>query len=117
MLQGIKKMKKLDVATLSTKALNQLHNQILSELEKRSEKQKAIQEVKKLASSKGIDLKDLVDEISAKSKTKNGRIRAAVPVKFRHPENTTLTWTGRGKRPNWFREALNEGLSETDLAA
>ncbi len=112
-------MKKLDVSTLSSKALNQLHNQILGELEKRSEKLKAIQEVKQLASSKGIDLQDLVEEISAKTKVKvkTGKIRPSVPVKYRHPKNDSLTWTGRGKRPNWFREALNEGLSETDLAA
>lgn len=34
--------------------------------------------------------------------------RAAVAPKYRNPENTTQTWSGRGKRPHWFVEALKK---------
>lgn len=34
--------------------------------------------------------------------------RAAVAPKYRNPENPTQTWSGRGKRPIWFSEALKK---------
>lgn len=37
-------------------------------------------------------------------------------VKYRHPENAELTWTGRGKQPGWLRAAL-EQYDEQDLLA
>ena len=37
-------------------------------------------------------------------------------VKYRHPENSELTWSGRGKQPGWLRSAL-EQYDEQDLLA
>jgi DNA-binding protein H-NS len=37
-------------------------------------------------------------------------------VKYRHPENAELTWSGRGKQPGWLRDALQE-YDEQDLLA
>ena len=37
-------------------------------------------------------------------------------VKYRHPENSELTWSGRGKQPGWLRAAL-EQYDEQDLLA
>ena len=37
--------------------------------------------------------------------------------KFRHPENPEVTWSGRGRKPKWFVEALERGMSEGDLLA
>lgn len=34
--------------------------------------------------------------------------KAAVPPKFRNPDNASQTWSGRGKRPIWFAEALKK---------
>lgn len=55
-------------------------------------------------------------------KTGRGRKLAVVEtakverVKYRHPENAELTWTGRGKQPGWLRAAL-EQYDEQDLLA
>lgn len=35
--------------------------------------------------------------------------------RYRHPENPTLTWTGMGRKPNWFIKAIESGMSEEDL--
>jgi len=32
--------------------------------------------------------------------------KAAVAPKYRNPENPSQTWSGRGKRPLWFSEAV-----------
>ena len=41
--------------------------------------------------------------------------RATVPPKYRHPENPALTWSGRGRRPQWFVDALTGGTTAGDL--
>ena len=38
-----------------------------------------------------------------------------VAPKYRNPANPEQTWTGRGKRPRWFSEALAKGRKESDL--
>ena len=38
-----------------------------------------------------------------------------VPPKYKHPRNSKLLWTGRGKKPLWVRECLEEGLTLEDL--
>ena len=39
--------------------------------------------------------------------------KPAAPVKFR--DEAGNTWSGRGKRPNWFKAALESGKSPEDL--
>lgn len=34
-----------------------------------------------------------------------GRKRRSAGVKYRHPKNPSLTWSGRGRHPNWIVEA------------
>ena len=42
--------------------------------------------------------------------------RAPAVAKYRHPENAALTWSGRGRKPQWFVSALTSGKSADDLA-
>jgi DNA-binding protein H-NS len=41
-------------------------------------------------------------------------VRKPVPVKYRDQDGHT--WTGRGKRPNWFKSALEAGKKPEDFA-
>ena len=41
--------------------------------------------------------------------------RAPVAPKYRHPENAGLTWSGRGRKPQWYVEALTAGMAIEDL--
>lgn len=36
--------------------------------------------------------------------------------KFQHPENPSKTWSGRGRQPQWFKDAVANGMTEADLA-
>lgn len=38
-------------------------------------------------------------------------------VKYRHPDNPSLTWSGRGREPKWLEEARNDGYEEESLLA
>ena len=35
--------------------------------------------------------------------------------KFQNPDDPTQTWTGRGRQPVWFKEAIAAGKREDDL--
>jgi DNA-binding protein H-NS len=39
-----------------------------------------------------------------------------VAPKYRNPADPEQTWSGRGKRPRWFNDALKAGKKEKDLA-
>jgi len=41
--------------------------------------------------------------------------KKTVAAKYQHPENPTITWSGRGRKPKWFEEALASGVKEEDL--
>jgi DNA-binding protein H-NS len=48
--------------------------------------------------------------------TRGGKHKAAVAPKYRNPDNTAQTWSGRGKRPTWFVIALKKkGMTAESL--
>ena len=56
----------------------------------------------------GYSLADLIGKAKTKPK--------ASPPKYRHPENSALTWSGRGRQPAWIKEGLQAGKSLDDYA-
>jgi DNA-binding protein H-NS len=54
----------------------------------------------------GFTLKDLLGPI------KNTTV--SVP-KFRNPATPSQTWSGRGRPPQWFKDAIGDGMTEVDL--
>ena len=73
------------------------------------QKAEARAKVEALAREMGYSLAELVG-----TETKSARAPAA--AKYRHPENPALTWSGRGRKPQWFVEALEAGRTASDLA-
>jgi DNA-binding protein H-NS len=58
--------------------------------------------VKALAERAGFSVSELFPDRQA-GKAQRGKTRVA--VKFRHPKNPSLTWTGRGRKPRWLVQA------------
>lgn len=51
-----------------------------------------------------------VAEVVGNSKPETAKKeRKKVEPKYAHPENPELTWTGRGRKPIWISEALENG--------
>lgn len=71
------------------------------------EKSAARAKVEALAKELGYDVADLFD-LPRKAKLVS-------EAKYRHPENPSLTWSGRGRKPQWFGDWLNAGKSADDL--
>lgn len=107
-------MKKINLSALSASELQQLKSEIEKELNERSSKLQAIEEVKKLAASKGLKLEELLAELGG-SKPKGKRELGPAPIRFRHPKDASLTWSGRGKRPNWMKDAMAKGFTEDQM--
>jgi DNA-binding protein H-NS len=44
------------------------------------------------------------------------RTRAPVAAKYANPDNPADTWSGRGRKPKWFTDALAAGRTPADLS-
>ena len=98
----------LDLSSMDRDALVQLQREVdaaLGSYEKRT-RENALREMESVAQRYGLALKDLIQSSDKRSVT--------VP-KYRHPENPALTWSGRGRQPAWFKEAIDAGVSRDDL--
>ena len=56
------------------------------------------------------------DDIFGSARGKSKRAGTPVAPKYRNPADPSKTWSGRGKRPHWFNDALKAGKKEKDLA-
>jgi DNA-binding protein H-NS len=73
-----------------------------------------------IAQATGVTVEKVLETLTpekTKRKAKTDAVSRPVVVKFRHPENSELTWTGRGKEPKWLQEARNEFDDQELLAA
>lgn len=92
-----------DLEKLSLDDLLSLQKRVAAEIETRksAEKAKAHQEILSLASKYGI----AVQIAGAGGKAaKAGKKTGTVAAKYRHPQDSSLTWTGRGRSPVWVAE-------------
>ena len=96
----------MDLSALTVVELRDLQQQIPAELKRREalDKVKILNEARAFVKSRGYALEDLLGkEIKAKGPT--GKVK----VKYRHPKNAALEWTGRGRQPKWVGEWLAAG--------
>lgn len=70
-------------------------------------KKEALAAAEAAARDKGFSLAELT----------GGGTKAKTPAapKYCHPENPELTWSGRGRKPAWFNDALKSGKSPEDM--
>jgi DNA-binding protein H-NS len=97
----------MDLSTLSVSQLRDLQQQIPAELKRREAQDKVniLNEVRAFAKARGYAIEDLLGK-EAKVKVVSG---TKVKVKYRHPENAELEWTGRGRKPKWVEAWLANG--------
>jgi DNA-binding protein H-NS len=101
----------MDLKDLSLEDLKQLQKDIDAAIKGYEARKlaEARSKLEAMASEMGVKLEDIVDG-GGKGKSKS----TSIP-KYRHPENPALTWTGRGRRPQWFIDAIENGASKDDL--
>lgn len=109
----------MDISQLSATELEELASRIPNEINKRkqAEKEKVLQEVIALAASHGFSLEELTGSKAAAPGQKKKGTRKPAKVKYRHPQQPELTWTGRGRKPAWVAEWVAGGNNLETLAA
>ena len=104
----------VNLGELSNKQLIALKRRIENELKTRRTRTiaTATQElqvaVQKIAKKHGLTVSEVLGR-----KRKQGT--SPVPAKYRNPNDPGQTWSGRGRRPAWFREATKTGASAESL--
>lgn len=103
-------MADLDLEALSLSELKKLQKDIAKAICTYQDRQKAEARAKleSLARDMGYSLAELVG-------TATKITRAPAAAKYRHPENSAVTWSGRGRKPQWFVDSINAGKDPDDL--
>ena len=82
----------------------------------REERAAAIAQVRALMQQHGLSAADLSTRASA-PKSGGGKRGAGTPVAPKYRDSSTgKTWSGRGLKPNWLKNALANGRSLSDFA-
>lgn len=105
----------IDLSNMSREELEQLAKDVQVALVEAADRERrnALEALEQTAKAHGFLLEELTSGAAAgmrsgpkpKGKGKN-------PPKFRNPANPKQTWTGRGRKPQWIKDAETAG---TDL--
>ena len=104
-------MAEFNIETMSLKELKSLQKDLAKAISTFEDRKKsdARSKLDGIAKEMGYSLAELVG-------TDVKPTRAPAAAKYRHPDNSDLTWSGRGRKPLWFVAALDAGKSPEDLA-
>ena len=116
----------IDLSQFSGSELAKLSQRIDKEIASRAESSKnnVLRDIQKLVAESGLSLADLFPGAELPSAARRGRKPGSanklagikVAVKYRHPDNAELEWTGRGRAPKWVEEWKINGGSLDQLA-
>jgi DNA-binding protein H-NS len=101
----------MNLNEMSLKELKDLRNSVdraIASFEDRKRRE-ALAEVEEFIKSKGLTMADIATAAPSRKKT----VSAA---KYANPANPADTWTGRGRKPRWFTEAIAAGRAPEDMA-
>lgn len=100
-----------DLADLSLPELKVLQKKVAKAIDTFEDRQKkaALAELEAKAKELGFSLAELTGQSVKAPKIKG------VP-KYANPSDPSKTWTGKGRRPDWFIAAINLGKTPEDLA-
>ncbi|MDZ4096505.1 MAG: H-NS histone family protein [Paracoccaceae bacterium] len=101
----------IDLNRFSLKELTELQTKVaraISGFEDRRKKA-AIAELEEKARELGFSFAELTGAVTT-------RRRAPAVPKYANPANSSDTWSGRGRKPRWFIDALNAGKTPDDMS-
>ena len=101
----------IDLNSLSLKDLKDLQSQVARAIAGYEDRRKreALAELEEKAKAMGFSLAELTGVAAT-------RKRSPSVAKYANPANKADTWSGRGRKPRWFTEALAKGRKPEDLA-
>lgn len=101
-----------DMAVEELVELKQGIDTLISQKQKEQTKN-LVEEFKVKAAKLGLTIEDIMGLESNKPRKTKGK---KVAPKYQNPNDSSQTWTGRGRKPLWVEEALKKGKKLEDLA-
>lgn len=104
-------MNDFDLSDLDLEELKKLHRETAAAIQsyETRRRQDALAAAEAAAKSAGYSLKDLIGASTGKA------LKSVNPPKYRNPADESQTWTGRGRQPQWIKEALAANTSLDDF--
>lgn len=98
----------INLETLSLEELKKLQKDVTAAIE--NYEARRLEQARAVLEEKARELGVSIDEVfSGKAQKKKAK------PKYRHPENASLTWSGRGRQPKWFVELKANGVTDEDM--
>ena len=96
---------------LSIPELRNLIKDIEREIKQREveTKKQVLIQMKELAGQIGMTVEEVLGARGNKVKKTRGK------PKYRNPADSEQTWTGKGKRPTWLKDAIQSGKTLQDM--
>src|SRR5918999_5181099 len=111
----------INIAIIPTLKLKALFKDIETELKHRevTDKKKALERMRDIAAEYGLNLSEVINKEgrldTKKPKSKNAD-QVSLP-KYINSDNPDQTWSGRGQKPKWLKEALAKGKTLEEFSA
>lgn len=107
---------KVDLKGMSRKELEKLKLDVEKALAKVSDKElkTARDEAAKIAAKHGFTLEDIAAAPVKKTRKVAGPKTKAAP-KYANPADAKQTWTGKGRQPTWFKDAVASGKAPASM--
>lgn len=88
-----------------------------SEVEKAiaSAEKRALQNARRAAEKAAAEFGFKLEELTGAEKPRATAAKKAGVAKYRNPEDDSQTWTGKGRQPQWFKDALAKGVDPSKL--
>ena len=121
MARGSETVADIDLASLTDEELEELLTKVQTAFDERVQNRMA--EFRRIASRAGyeVSLKKIGEMIQQGSRQRGtdrsvgSNRRQPVLPKYRNPDNSSETWSGRGHRPRWLEAQLAAGKTIEDL--
>lgn len=101
---------KIDLTKMSLEDLKALRKNVEKEIKnfKVRARTAALKDLQAVAKKHGLSVEEIV------GKKGKGR-KAPAPAKYRNPADPSQTWSGRGRQPAWYKDAIRKGKSSKSL--
>lgn len=121
----------MDLSSLSLTELRRLQGRVESEIRRRTDttRRNLLKRMQKMAADEGLSLDDLLESANPAAEAKpaatpkraprgaaKAEKKAAPVIRYRHPEDPSKGWSGRGRKPQWAMDWVAQGKSLDELA-
>lgn len=100
-----------DLKNMSKKQLEKLLKDVQKALNsiQGKERREAKKAAEKVAAKFGFSLSELTETSTAKPAKRAPGPKTKAQMKFANPGNPNQKWTGKGRQPQWFKDAVAAG--------